>query len=145
MIDVQVIHGPNLNWLGVRERGFYGKMTLDALNDCIREHAGVLGLSVEMHQTDREECLVDWVRSAARTCRGLIINPAGLGYTSISLRDAAIICGVPMIEVHLSNIHGREAFRHRTVIADICTGQISGFKENSYILALEAMKRLLTP
>jgi len=145
MINLLVLHGPNLQDLGRREKGHYGEHTLDMVNAGIRDYAETLGVAVDIHQTDREDEIVALIRRAPQRFQGIVINPAGLGYSSVSLRDALIVCGLPAVEVHLSNIHAREQFRHRTLTADICIGQIAGFGEHSYHLGMAALKRLLAP
>ncbi len=144
MKRIHVIHGPNLDVLGERESDFYGDLTLLQLNDEISRYAEKLGLDVTILQSNRENEIVDAIRRAATSADGLIINPAGLGYSSLALRDAVLMCRMPVIEVHLSNIHARETFRQRTMIADVCTGQIAGFRHFSYLAALSILAGMLT-
>ncbi|MCD4653067.1 type II 3-dehydroquinate dehydratase [bacterium] len=141
-MKILIVHGPNLDCLGKREKGYYGDMTLLELNKEIDKIANGLELEVSCIQSNCESTIVDAIHSAKTDFNGIIINPAGFGYSSISIRDALVYSKLPIIEVHLSNIHKRESFRHRTVVADICHGQISGFKESSYFLALRAMNSI---
>lgn len=136
MKKVMVIHGPHLDRLGKREHGHYGELTLEQVNEKIRRHAASLDLEVRIVQSDREDEIAGYLRDAMDTADGVILNPAGLGHSSLVLRDAVIMCSVPVIEVHLSNIHAREPFRSRTLIADVCAGQIAGFKWAGYCAAL---------
>lgn len=132
----RIIHGPNLDLLGTRETGFYGHLTLEELNEAIRRYAGALGVAADFFQSNREDLLIKCIREASEQADGLIINPAGLGYSSLPLRDAVIACKIPVVEVHLSNIHARESFRQRTIISDVCCGQITGFRQYGYMAAI---------
>jgi len=143
MPNVLVLHGPNLNILGVREPSVYGDKTLEEINNAITEEAGRLGLTVRIIQSNHEGRLVDAIHEAHGWAHAIIINPAGYTHTSVVLRDAIQAMRLPTIEVHLSNIAAREEFRHRSVLAPACVGQISGFRWLSYILALQAVKGLL--
>ena len=145
MKKIHIIHGPHLDRLGDRERGYYGGMNLVQLNEVIYQFSEKIGLKVEIFQSNSEVDVIGYIREASTSADGLIINPAGMGYSSLALRDAVIMCEIPVIEVHLSNIHGREVFRQRTIIADVCEGQISGFKHLSYIAALTVFQNMSMP
>lgn len=133
-----VLHGPNLNLLGTREPEIYGTTTLDQINLLMDERGRELGLSLEFFQSNHEGKLIDRLHAARDQFDWVIINPGALGHYSYALRDAISAVGIRTIEVHLSNIYAREPFRHQSVIAPVCTGQISGFGVQSYLLALEA-------
>lgn len=140
---ILVIHGPNLNLLGKREPNIYGKLTLDEINANIRGKANNLGIAVEFVQSNHEGYIVDAIQQAEGKHRGIIINAAAFTHYSIAIRDALAAISVPAIEVHLSNIYKREEFRHHSVISSVVYGQISGFGSDSYLLALEAVARLI--
>jgi 3-dehydroquinate dehydratase II len=140
---VLVIHGPNLNLLGEREPQIYGSMTLADIDRGLRSLAGELELEVETFQSNSEGALVDRIQAARGKIALLIINPAGYTHTSVAIRDVILVLGVPCIEVHLSNVHKREAFRHHSTIADIAAGRIMGFGADSYMLALRAARNLI--
>ncbi|EAX47929.1 3-dehydroquinate dehydratase, type II [Thermosinus carboxydivorans Nor1] len=140
---VLVLHGPNLNWLGRREPHIYGVTTLGEINALISDKAKALGLEVDCFQSNHEGALIDAVQQADGRYECLIINPAAFTHYSIALRDALAAVSLPVIEVHLSNIYGREEFRRHSVIAPVVVGQISGFGVASYLLALEAAAILL--
>ncbi len=136
---ILVLNGPNLNMLGKREPGIYGAKTLaDVRADCEGE-AGRLGFAIDFRQSNFEGELVTWIQEAADGAAGLIINPAGYGHTSIAMHDALRLLSIPIVEVHLSNIHAREEFRHKTMIAPVATGMICGFGPIGYILAVQAL------
>jgi 3-dehydroquinate dehydratase-2 len=135
-----VLHGPNLNLLGTREPAIYGSLSLAALDRMIRDHARRRGLRVECRQSNLEGQLVDWLQDAERAgFTGIVLNPGAFTHYSIALRDTVAAIRVPVVEVHLSNIHGREEFRRHSVIAGVARGQISGFGPQSYLLALDAL------
>jgi len=136
------IHGPNLNLLGKREPEIYGKETLEEIDARIRQTAGDLGLTVETFQSNHEGALIDRIGQAAVDCAGIVINPGALTHTSVALLDALLAVDLPVIEVHLSNIHRREPFRQHSYTARAATGIISGLGARGYLLALEAMAEL---
>ena len=137
---VLVLHGPNLNLLGAREPSVYGRATLAEVDRAIRRHARGRGLRVECRQSNSEGQLIDWVQDAERRgFAGIVLNPGALTHYSIALRDAVASVRVPVVEVHLSNVHGREEFRRHSVIAPVARGQISGFGAASYLLGIDAL------
>ena len=137
-MKILFLNGPNLNLLGQRESDIYGKTTLADIEKSIRQQAAKAGAEVDFQQSNQEGELVAWVQQAKGKFDVIVLNAAAYTHTSIALRDAISAVGVPTIEVHLSNIHAREEFRHRSLIAPVCRGQISGFGAYSYVLALEA-------
>ncbi|MFH7242737.1 MAG: type II 3-dehydroquinate dehydratase [Spirulina sp.] len=141
---IQVIHGPNLNMLGLREPGIYGTQTLATINAMLAVEAEVLGVTVEAFQSNSEGALVDCIHATFGQKDGLLINPGAYTHTSIALRDAIAAVGLPTVEVHLSNIHRREEFRHHSYIAPVAIGQICGFGAESYRLGLRALVQHLT-
>ncbi len=143
--SILVIHGPNLNLLGRREPEIYGRTTLNDINRNLGELGAQLGLAVDAFQSNHEGAIVDRIQQAADRCDGLIINAAAFTHTSIAIRDALAALAVPVIEVHLSNIHRREAFRHRSVTAGVVTGQILGLGAAGYALALRALAEMVGP
>jgi 3-dehydroquinate dehydratase-2 len=132
------LNGPNLNLLGTRQPEIYGRDTLASIEASVQERARTLGVSVEFRQTNDEGQLVTWIQQAKGAAHAIALNAAAYTHTSIALRDAIAAVELPVIELHLSNIHAREPFRHHSMIAPVCRGQISGFGALSYILALEA-------
>lgn len=139
---VLVIHGPNLNLLGEREPEVYGGTTLEEIDDRLRKRGEELGFAVVTFQSNHEGEIVDKIAEARGSADAIIINPGAYTHTSVAIRDALSAVGLPSIEVHLSNIYSREAFRHTSLVAPVVTGQISGFGANSYLLALEAVALL---
>jgi 3-dehydroquinate dehydratase-2 len=135
-----VLHGPNLNLLGTREPAIYGRATLGDVDTLIREHARDLGVRVECRQSNLEGQLIDWLQDAGKEgFGGVVFNPGAFTHYSIALRDAVAAISVPVVEVHLSNVHGREEFRRHSVIAATARGQIAGFGPLSYLLGLDAL------
>ncbi|MDI6716043.1 MAG: type II 3-dehydroquinate dehydratase [Actinomycetota bacterium] len=143
MRKVLVIHGPNLNMLGKREVEVYGMTTLDEINESIKEEVKRYELEVEIFQSNHEGEIVDKIQSALGRFDCIIINPGALTHYSIAIRDALAAVKIPAIEVHLSNIHAREEFRHKSVIAPVAIGQIVGFGRHSYLLAIKAAAGIL--
>jgi 3-dehydroquinate dehydratase-2 len=136
---ILVIHGPNLNLLGTREPHIYGHVSLAEIDSGLRERGGQLGISVETFQSNHEGALIDRVQRARGEAAGLIVNAGGLTHTSVALRDAVTAAALPTVEVHLSNLHAREEFRHRSLLAPVCLGQIAGLGPIGYRLALEGL------
>jgi 3-dehydroquinate dehydratase-2 len=139
---IVVIHGPNLNLLGAREPEIYGRLTLSDINAALKDLGSRLGLAVEAFQSNHEGDIVDRLQQAIGTCEGLIINAGAFTHTSIAIRDALAMLAVPVIEVHLSNIHKREPFRNTSLMAAVVTGQIVGLGAAGYSLALRALAEL---
>ncbi len=144
MTNFLILHGPNLALLGTREPGIYGTATLADINRAATDLAGELGVSVECRQSDVEGELVSWIGQARAGFAGIVINPAAYTHTSVALRDAISASGLPVVEVHLSNTHAREAFRHTSLTAPVCLGQIQGFGPAGYGLALRALVQHLS-
>jgi 3-dehydroquinate dehydratase-2 len=143
MQKVAVIHGPNLNMLGLREPEIYGTTNLEMLNQDLREKAEALNLEIEIMQSNHEGEIVDFLHQNYKELSGLVINPGGLTHTSVVLRDALASVRLPFIEVHISNIHRREEFRKKSLTAEAAVGQITGLGVYGYHLALEGLKDLL--
>ncbi|MFI5272962.1 MAG: type II 3-dehydroquinate dehydratase [Ktedonobacterales bacterium] len=140
---VLVVHGPNLNTLGSREPQIYGHMTLAEINLRLMEHAREQGAEVVAFQSNAEGALIDFLQAEAPDAAAIVINPGGLTHSSVSLRDALAGTGKIAIEVHLSNIYAREPFRHRSLLAAVCRGQITGLGWRGYLYALDAVLALL--
>ena len=137
-MKILFLNGPNLNLLGTREPEVYGRLTLADIEAKVRHRAQELGVEVDFRQSNHEGELVGWIQEAKDKFAAMVINAAAYTHTSVALRDAILAAGVPAIEIHLSNIHAREEFRHTSLMAPVCHGQICGFGVNSYVLGLEA-------
>jgi 3-dehydroquinate dehydratase-2 len=135
---ILVLNGPNLNLLGNREPEVYGKVTLTEINEAMGRRAAELGVELESRQSNFEGELVGWIQEARGRFDVILLNAAAYTHTSVALRDAVASAQVPTIEIHLSNIHAREEFRHRSMIAGVCVGSIAGFGMRSYLLGVEA-------
>ncbi|MDD5044526.1 MAG: type II 3-dehydroquinate dehydratase [Candidatus Omnitrophica bacterium] len=144
MKKILVIHGPNLDLLGKREPEVYGKTTLAKINQELEKIAKAKKVSLKIVQSNHEGEIVDLIGKNKEKFDALLINPAAYTHTSVAIRDAIAACGIPTVEVHLSNIYSREEFRHNSLIAAVAKGQIAGFGINSYILGLEAAISLVT-
>ena len=140
---IAVLHGPNLNLLGTRESTIYGTTTLAEIDGALHERAQARGATVEIYQSNGEGELVDRIQQLAVRAQGIVINAGGYTHTSVSIRDALSAVALPAIEVHLSNLHKREPFRRRSLLAGVCVGVIAGFGARSYYLALDGMLDLL--
>ena len=136
---VLVLHGPNLNLLGTREPGVYGTSTLDEIEASLLSLGRELGADIEFFQSNHEGALVDRIQQAAGRFDGILINPAAYTHTSVALRDALVAVGLPFVEVHISNIHGREGFRRRSLLSDRAVGVVTGFGPHSYALGLRGL------
>jgi len=144
-MHVLFLNGPNLNLLGQRQPEIYGRTTLADIELKLREMAAKAGVSVDFRQSNHEGELVTWVQEARGNASVIVVNAAAYTHASVALRDAIAAAGVPTIEIHLSNIHAREEFRHRSMIAAVCRGQIAGFGEQSYYLGFQAALQLTSP
>ena len=136
---ILVLHGPNLNLLGEREPEVYGRVSLAEIDAGLAELAKGRGVVLESLQSNHEGVLIDRIQEARGQVRGILINPGGLSHTSVALRDALAGVNLPVVEVHLSNVHAREAFRHHSYVSGVAVGTVSGFGEHSYRLALDAL------
>ena len=143
MNSILVLHGPNLNLLGEREPEVYGRVKLVEINQRLVELGQLLDLEVRSFQSNSEGALIDALHQARAWAKGVIFNPGGYTHTSVALRDAVASIGLPVIEVHLSNVHAREEFRRTSMLAPVCVGSISGFGWRSYALALRALAEIL--
>ena len=143
MKKILVINGPNLNLLGEREPDVYGELTLKGINDSMQKLAKELGVELDFFQSNHEGDIVDKFGVAKKKYTAVVINPAAYTHTSVAIRDAVAACGLPVVEVHISNIYAREEFRHKSLIAPVAVGQISGFGEDSYLLALQAAVKII--
>ncbi|MEE1319850.1 MAG: type II 3-dehydroquinate dehydratase [Ruminococcus sp.] len=143
MKKILVLLGPNLNMVGVREKGIYGAEAADSIEIQIKKYAENCGYVADVFQSNHEGDLIDKIHAAREEYNGVILNAGALTHYSYSLRDAIACVKIPFVEVHMSNIHAREEFRHTSVIAPVCAGQIAGFGKNSYFLAIEALKDLM--
>lgn len=142
---IAVVHGPNLNLLGIREPGIYGVKTLEQINGELAAEASRLGVALDCFQANAEGAIVDHLHACMGRVDGVVINAAAYTHYSVAIRDAIAAIRLPVVEVHLSNIHKREEFRYVSVIAPVCIGQISGFGSHSYILGLLALMQILSP
>ncbi len=140
-MQVLVLHGPNLNMLGTREQSLYGTVSLKGINSAISKLAKEEGIKVEIRQSNAEGDLVTWIQEANQRFDAIVINPAAYTHTSVAIRDAIAAVAVPTVEVHLTNIHAREAYRRRSLTAGVVLGQIAGFGSQSYLLAIQAVVR----
>ena len=138
-MKILILHGPNLNMLGLREPDIYGHTTLDDINRQLDALASAEGIEIRYVQSNHEGSLVDEIQQVREWADGILINPAGYTHTSVAIRDSIAAVGLPAVEIHLSNVHAREAFRHHSYIAPVAIGQICGFGVNSYLLGLRAL------
>lgn len=143
MKKILVLLGPNLNMVGVREKGIYGSEDADSIEEQIKSYARSNGFDADVFQSNHEGDLIDKIHVSKDVYNGVVINAGALTHYSYALRDAIACIKIPFVEVHMSNIHAREEFRHKSVIAPVCAGQIAGFGKNSYFLAIEALKDLM--
>jgi 3-dehydroquinate dehydratase II len=143
MSSVLVLHGPNLNLLGEREPEIYGRLTLAEINRQVESLGSELGLEVRTAQSNSEGVLIDTLQDARTWASGVVFNPGGYTHTSVAIRDAVAAIHIPVIEVHLSNVHAREEFRRLSLVAPVCAGSISGLGVQSYLLALRALASLI--
>ena len=143
MKKICLIHGPNINFTGIREKGVYGTLTFDEINDEIRKKDDELDVEDEIFQSNHEGAIIDKIQACYGSKDGIIINPGAYTHYSYAIRDALASVDMPVIEVHMSNIHKREEFRHTSVTVPVCVGQMCGFGWRGYLLALDAMKMQL--
>jgi 3-dehydroquinate dehydratase II len=138
-----VLNGPNLNLLGKREPAIYGHETLADVEAACRQTGSELGLQIEFRQSNAEFQLIDWIHEAREHAAGIVINPAAFTHTSVAILDALSACTCPILEVHISNIHRREGFRHHSFVSGVATGVIAGFGTQGYTLALQRLAKLV--
>jgi 3-dehydroquinate dehydratase-2 len=139
VMELLLLHGPNLNMLGVRQPEIYGRDTLDDINTRMIEYAKTRDVSLRCHQSNHEGALIDTVQEAKGWASGIVINPGAYTHTSIALRDAISATTLPTVEIHLSNIHAREEFRHHSMLVGVCIGQVMGFGAHGYRMALDGL------
>lgn len=137
--EILLLHGPNLNLLGTRQPEVYGKITLDEINELARKHVARHKIELWAEQSNHEGALIDILHLARMRVSGVVFNPGAYTHTSIALRDAISAVNLPVVEIHLSNVHAREEFRHTSLLAPVCVGQICGFGWRSYLLGLDAL------
>jgi 3-dehydroquinate dehydratase-2 len=140
---ILVLNGPNLNLLGSRQPEIYGRDSLADIEKSCRRRAGELGVGLEFRQSNHEGELIDWIQQARGKMAGIVINPAGYSHSSVALLDALVACELPVIEVHLSNIFKREAFRHHSFVSEAARGVICGLGPRGYLLALDALADII--
>ncbi len=138
-MKILVLHGPNLNLIGIREPEVYGSMTLDEINVRLVKEGLELGVEVVCRQSNHEGALIDALHDAQNWADGVVFNPGGFSHTSVALRDAVAAIGIPVVEVHMSNVYAREKFRHKSYLSAVCKGKIVGFGWKSYMLGLRAI------
>lgn len=143
-MEILILHGANLNLLGTREPDVYGYDTLDDIHQRLQTFADSKNVGLRFYQSNHEGALIDQIHAAREWAAGIVFNPGGFTHTSVVLRDAIAGVGLPVIEAHLSNVHAREEFRHKSLLAPVCVGQISGFGWYSYQLALDALIQRLS-
>lgn len=143
MKKIMVINGPNLDLLGIREKTIYGEDSLESINSWLLEEGRKLGMELEFFQSNHEGALVDALHDARTRCDGVVLNAAAYTHTSVALRDAIAAIRLPCVEVHLSNVHAREEFRHHSYIAPVCVGSVCGFGRYSYLMALHGLRSVL--
>ena len=141
---IKILNGPNLNLLGLREPNLYGSTTLSQVEELCRSTADELGLAIEFHQSNHEGVIIDLIHEARKRCQGILINPAGFTTTSIAILDALLASELPIIEVHVTNIHRREGFRHVSYVSKAATAVIAGAGPQGYELALRQLATLTT-
>ena len=142
-LRIACVHGPNLNLLGTREPSIYGSQTLEQINQSLQGLAQELDVEPSFFQSNHEGALIDHIQGQRERSDGILINAAGFTHTSVALRDALVATELPFVEVHLSNVHAREAFRHRSLLSDVALGIIMGFGPDSYLLGLRALAQRL--